>query len=275
MSNFLQFFLRFGGHFMFFLLEGICFFIIIRYNDYQNRIFFSSSNNVIGYVSKKVDGFTSYFTLKRDIKALQKENAALKSKLDNVFYTDQADRDTSFQQTDEPIYSFINANIISRTILGNNNNIIIDRGKKDGVEMHMGVIAKNGVVGVVTGVSEHYARVMTILHRQAAVSAAISRNGYFGSLVWKSTDSREMTLESIPKHVEIQLGDTIQTSGYSDKFPPNLKLGTVKSFTLDEGSNDYTIKVELFEDLLSLNYVYVVDNLYSEELKTLNQEGNE
>jgi rod shape-determining protein MreC len=260
---------------MFFLLEGICFFIIIRYNDYQNRIFFSSSNNAIGYVSKKVDGFTSYFTLKRDIKALQKENAALKSKLDNVYYPDQADRDTSFQETDKPRYSFIYANIISRAILGNNNNIIIDRGKKDGVGMHMGVIAKNGVVGVVTGVSEHYARVMTILHRQAAISAAISRNGYFGSLVWRSSDSREMTLESIPKHVDIQLGDTIQTSGYSDKFPPNLKLGKVKSFTLDEGSNDYTVKVELFEDLLSLNYVYVVDNLYSEELKTLNQEGNE
>jgi rod shape-determining protein MreC len=275
MSNFLQFFLRFGGHFMFFLLEGICFFIIIRYNDYQNRIFFSSSNTIIGYVSEKVDGVTSYFTLKRDIKALQKENAALKSKLDNIYYPEEADRDTVFLESDKPRYAFITANIISRAILGNNNNIVIDRGKKDGVEMHMGVVSKNGVVGVVTGVSENYARVMTILHRQAAISAAITRNGYFGSLVWKSSDAREMSLQSIPKHVDIQIGDTIQTSGYSDKFPPSLKLGTVKSFTSGQGSNDYTIDVELFEDLLSLNYVYVVENLYREELKILNAEGNE
>ena len=275
MSNFLQFFLRFGGHFMFFLLEGICFFIIIRYNDYQNRIFISSSNNAIGYVNDRVEGFTSYFTLKRDIKALKKENAALKSQLDNVFYSDMPERDTLFEDQSTPRYSYISADIISRAILGNNNNIVIDRGASHGVEMHMGVVSQDGVVGVVTGVSEHYARVMTILHRQAAISASISRNGYFGSLVWKGTNSREMTLESIPKHVDIQIGDTIQTSGYSDKFPPNLMIGTVKSFTLGEGSNDYTIKVQLLEDLLKLDHVYVVDNLFGEELDILKQDGNE
>ncbi|KAA3634552.1 MAG: rod shape-determining protein MreC [Bacteroidetes bacterium] len=275
MSNFLQFFLRFGGHFMFFLLEGICFFIIIRYNDYQNRIFFSSSNTIVGYMNDRVEGVTSYFTLKRDIKALKKENAALKSQLDNVYYSDETAVDTVLDNSSQPKYSYIPADIISRAVLGNNNSIVIDRGAKHGVELHMGVVSKEGVVGVVTGVSQRYSKVMTILHRQAAISASIRRNGYFGSLVWKGTNYREMTLESIPKHVGIQIGDTIQTSGYSNKFPPDLMIGTVKSFTLGEGSNNYTIKVELLEDLLNLDYVYVVDNLFSEELESLNQEGNE
>ncbi|MCB0652956.1 MAG: rod shape-determining protein MreC [Saprospiraceae bacterium] len=275
MSNLLQFFLRFGGHFMFFLLEGICFFIIIRYNDYQNRVFFSSSNTIIGFAAKKVDDAVGYVHLNRDIKALKKENAALRSQLDASFYLDKAERDTSETADRLPRYSFISATITNRAIIGNNNNVVIDRGSKHGVKMHMGVISEKGVVGIVTGVSTHYAKVMTILHRQAAISASIRRNGVFGSLVWKGTDYRQLNLEAIPKHVKIQIGDTIQTSGYSDIFPAGIMIGTIGSFNLKDGNNDYTIIVDLQEDLLRLEHVYVVDNLFREELDELNQENNE
>lgn len=273
MSNLLRFFLRFGGHFMFFLLEGICFFIIVRYNDYQNRIFFSSSNAVVGRMVEGRDGVVEYFSLRKDIKALKKENASLRSQLENAYYSDKVEIDTVMSDELIPRFTYIDAKIINKAILGNNNSVVIDRGRKHGVKMHMGVISPNGVVGIVTGVSNHYARVMTILHRQIAISGAISRNDYFGSLVWKDSDATRLSLEAVPKHVSVQVGDTIQTSGYSDIFPPGIKIGTIDNFDLEEGSNDYTIDVKLWEDLLSLKHVYVVDNLFREELEMLNQDN--
>jgi rod shape-determining protein MreC len=73
-------------------------------------------------------------------------------------------------------------------------------------------------------------------------------------------------MEDVPKYVEVQIGDTIQTSGYSDMFPRGIMVGTVDSIWLEPGSNIYGINVRLINDLRNMGYVYVINDLLQKEI---------
>ena len=66
-------------------------------------------------------------------------------------------------------------------------------------------------------------------------------------------------------------GDTIVTGGKSTIFPEGIGIGTIKDFKLDASENYYTITISLFNDMTNLGYVYVIENLDKNEIKTLEQ----
>jgi len=65
------------------------------------------------------------------------------------------------------------------------------------------------------------------------------------------------------------------TSGYSTIFPKDIPIGTIKSFSVDKGSSNFNIEVELFNDVRNESIVYVVNNTLAEEQKALEAEVNE
>nr|HMU02535.1 rod shape-determining protein MreC [Saprospiraceae bacterium] len=93
-----------------------------------------------------------------------------------------------------------------------------------------------------------------------------------GSLVWKDTDPLRMTLESVPKHEVIAVGDTVITSGFSTMFPRGILVGKIEKFQMVPGNNNYNITVKLFNDLTSVKYAYVVQNRYGSEQLGLEKE---
>ena len=55
----------------------------------------------------------------------------------------------------------------------------------------------------------------------------------------------------------------------SSIFPKNIPIGTIYSFKLPNGLNYYEITVKLFEDIGSIQNVYVVKNNFKDEIKKL------
>ena len=273
MNKLLQLFLKFSGFFVFIVLELICFALIIQYNDAQNRIFFGTTNTFVGITLEKKQSIQKYFYLSETIKGLQKANAALDSKLSSILYNSASTVDTF--KTEDLVYTFIPASITAKNILGTKNYFTIDKGTIDSVELHMGVISDKGVIGIITGVSKHNAKVMTIFHPQSSISAALKRNHYFGSLSWNDLDYQRVNLNGIPKYVDLIEGDTIITSGYSNLFPKGKMIGIIETFTDHKEKNDYAITIKLDEDLLNLQSVYVVNNLMKEEIEQMQNNSNE
>ena len=62
------------------------------------------------------------------------------------------------------------------------------------------------------------------------------------------------------------------TSGFSNIFPGELKIGRVTDIRIKNGNNFYTLTVQLWNDLTITRYVYIVDNLMLKELNDLFQE---
>lgn len=273
MNKLLQLFLKFSGFFVFILLELICFAIIVQYNDNQNRIFFGTTNVFVGATLEKKQSVQKYFYLSETIKELQKANAALDSKLSSMGYSNKTIVDTF--KNEDLIYTFIPANVTAKNILGTRNHFTIDKGSVDGVKLHTGVISSKGVIGIITGVSKHYAKVMTIFHPQSSISVSLKRNHYFGSLSWNDLDYQRINLNGIPKYVDLNKGDTIETSGYSNLFPKGKMIGVIEDFVDKKERNDYSITVKLEEDLLNIRSVYVINNLMKEEIEQMQNNNNE
>ncbi len=265
MRNLLILLARYGGFFIFLALEGICFFLIVQFNKKQELIFISSANRISGNIQEQFDNTVRYIHLNEISDSLAQHNAELLEKIHNQEQQlPAAPFDTLYQVDKVDLtkrqYVFIPARVINNSINKKNNSLTINRGFKQGVKQHMGVISDQGIIGVVLNVNDNYARVMSILHQQAHINSRIRKSNFFGPLTWNGHDPRVMQLQDIPKHASLLKGDTIETSGYSTIFPESIMIGTIDTFWIPSGSNFYSIEVHLQNDLSNTQYVYVVDN---------------
>ena len=204
------------------------------------------------------------------------ENAKLLETIINYRVSSKDNAFEIFEQKDTIFnYDLIPGRVCSKTINLRNNYLTICSGENKGIKVGMGVITKDGIVGIVKAVSENYATVQMILHSQSRISAKINSKSYHGNLVWNSSDPLKLSLLDVPKHAEIALGDSISTSGYSICFPPDIHIGNISDYKLAGGSNSYNIDVLLNYDLSNLEHVYVIAFRETEEKLELLLEENE
>jgi rod shape-determining protein MreC len=134
----------------------------------------------------------------------------------------------------------------------------------------MGVIGPSGVVGVISAVSKHFARVIPIINPNLRISAELAQDGYFGPLRWSGENYRESSIQDIPPYANVKSGDTVKTDGRSAYFPRGITIGLVKATTLQSDQNFLEVTVSLGTDFSKLRNVYVVKDLWINELDSLN-----
>jgi rod shape-determining protein MreC len=272
MYNLIRFLVRYYLFFFFILLEGFCFYLIYLNSQYHQASFVNMANETNGRMYKSYSGVTDYLYLKQFSDSLVKENASLHAKLmdsksDNTVVPKQVN-DTLSKKI-EQVYTYIPAKVIRNSVNQSANYIYINRGKNQGITPQMGVIDASGVVGQVVTVTDNYAAVMSLLNKKFQVSVKLKGTNYFGPLSWEGKNTTLAKLKEIPKHVKMKVGDTLVTSGYSELFPENVMVGTVKKLTAEPEENFLDIDVSLSSNMNNLSYVYVVTNLKKNELQVL------
>lgn len=274
MRSLLQFLARNYFMFLFLTLEVVSMILIVNYNNFQRVKFLNSSNRISASVYEMSNNFTSYFKLRKINDEVAQENARLRTKIQQMQgsgFIQQADSTTS-QDTN---YQFIPARIINNSVNKQYNYVTLNKGRLDGIEPDMGIIGPNGVVGVVTNVSEHYSSGPSILNKRWRVSGKIKKNSYFGSLAWEGKNYKFAELNEIPFHVELAKGDTIITSGYSSIFPEGILIGVIENFNHDSGANFYKIQVRLSSNFKTMSHVELVKNNYLKEQTDLEEQNND
>jgi rod shape-determining protein MreC len=116
--------------------------------------------------------------------------------------------------------------------------LTIDRGALHGLQTSVGVIAPQGVVGIITEVSDFSASVATLHHADCKVGAMVLRNrlrAYDGIIHAGGSDlSRICTLQYIDMKDDVRVGDQIVTSAES-LFPSGLPVGSISRVQQAEG----------------------------------------
>lgn len=269
MRNLIEYIYRYRNFLVFLALEVFCFWLIVQFNREQRQILYNSTSTYMGTIFEYYSDALDYWGLKADNDRLVNQNRKLNEYLQYVLGR-EVEPDSIFLDSINAQFEFIPARIIKNSIVGLDNMITLNKGRSDGVEEHMGIIGMDGLVGVVVDVSDHYAVAMSLLHRQTRISARLRSTPYFGSLIWKNElNPKVMNLEDIPKHASVEVGDTIETSGYSYMFPPGIPIGTIKRDSLPEGNNFYIVEVELGNDLSMAEYVYILKNKDKQEILDL------
>ncbi len=287
MNNLLDFLLKYKIAFLFLLYILISFGFIVQNNKYHKAGFLNASNFFTGTIHSSFKSVNIYFGLKKENQKLAEENARLKNRINKVEYTliPPYKIDSSVIDSTKNIFSFdtlvldtnktiryIPALAISNSVNKKLNYIYINKGLKDGVKQDMGVVEPNGVVGVIVNATNYYALIMPITNAKSSLSVKVKNQDYFGTLKWQKVEHNFANIIEIPNHVELQKGDTIITSGYSQIFAQGELIGFVEEAKTIAGSSFLEVKIRLSVNFAKINHCYVIENFAEEEIKTLSIE---
>lgn len=247
--------------------------IVIFSNREANTSFFENIanklvmpvQNGLTYLKNKISGNSTFFV---DIKNLKNENKELKDKNSQL---EQALRELENIRTENETlkeylgltekygeYRTVPGYIINKDISNYSKTIVINVGKKDGIEKNMPVIADEGLVGHVISVTDNTAKVRTIVDTSSSISCLMSTNK--DSIVCKGTleNNSELKAMYIPTDANLVQGDSIETSGLGGIYPKGIHVGTIKKIITTKNITDRYALVETAVDFTKLNTVLVI-----------------
>jgi len=213
----------------------ICF-IIILFRD--NICFFYG--NVLGV-----------FKLNNDY-----SNGIIKLKDEKIKYLES--ELNSYDDFSKNLYK-INYNYkISKIIYKESYNIskfIIQYGKKDGIEVGMGVTNEFGFIGKITDIDE-YTSELTTLKDLRDVSIVV--NDSYGKLNY-NYETNEFIISDISNYDKVYVNDEVYTSGYGT-IKEKLYIGKVTKIVGETISKKVYDKIDV--DFNNLNYLLIVGDLW-------------
>ena len=275
MQNLIAFFTKNFHWLLFLFLELVCVVLLFRYNSYQGSVWVSSANAVVGKVYEWQSSVGQFFSLEERARQLTDENIALQQQLSHVrqelldLKGDSALADSMMQDVIGELH-LLPAKVVSNSLRRPDNLLTIDRGRADGVLPDMGVVSGTGLVGVVYMAGEHYSVVMPLLNVHSRVSCAIRNHGYFGYMSWDGSSATDAFMEDVPRHAQFDTGEWVETSGYSDIFPPGITIGQITAIGNSADGLSYRLCVKLNTDFSTLREVSIItDDTFPERLQLL------
>lgn len=262
---------KYNAFFLFIIFFIVSVALIIRNNSFQRAGVLNSSNQIIGQAYERMNQFQAYLRLAKVNDSLAAENARLRGLLKNAFFDDSVQQKTVKDTGARQQYTFIVARVINNSVHQKDNYLTINRGMRHGINRGMGVISSSGIVGIVKDVSSNFATITSLLNSDTKISASIAENQAFGSLVWGEGNHNPQIalLQDIPNHIIVKRGQHVVTSGYSTLFPAGLPIGRVIGTKAKGGDSFPEIEVMLHTDFSTLQYVYVIRNVFAAEKENL------
>ena len=184
----------------------------------------SSISNYFGSIASLRSAQTDNDQLKQKVQELQVE---LKGKEELTAENERLKSLLDLKETSK--YKVLPARIIGRDPSAWFDSSVINRGSLDGVKLNMAVVTDGGLVGRVTAVSPLKAQVDLITRDKTGVGGVIGEIGSSTALGVVSGTSKKDLLEMhyVPGSTNVQVGQTVFTTGQDGIFPAGLKIGEI------------------------------------------------
>lgn len=192
---------------------------------------------------------TESYTIQKNVnESLEKEIQELKEELElNKTLTE---------------YEPINATVLSRNKSYWFNTITIDKGSKSGIKNNMAVITKNGLIGKITKVSNYSSEVKLITSDDVKfkVSVSIKTNEDDNYAILNGYDKKTglIKISGIDKTTNINVDDSVLTSGLGEMFPSGIYVGQVKEIKNDKYNLSKIVYIKTNQDFNDIHYVTVL-----------------
>lgn len=246
--------LQVSQKFMLTVLTVLCI-VLIGVSFFTDRIT-APVQNALSYIitplQKGINGMGLWLTDRADyfatIDELRQENEQLKTELDEVkeknlvLIQDQIElnnlRELYALDNKIPGYEKVAARVIGKSSGNWFSTFTIDKGSKDGILVDMNVICGNGLVGIVTDVTDNSATVRSIIDDNSNVTGMLITSSdtcnIRGDL--ELIDSGYVHLEYLRGDVNVSDGDMIVTSNISSKYIEGILIGYAKNVSDDANS---------------------------------------
>lgn len=185
-------------------------------------------------ISSRVREVLSFPGLISDNRKLRRERDLLAAKLIELKETSLENERLrgllSFKREKAP--NSLAALVIGRDISNWNSTLLINKGRRDGLEVNMPVVSLKGVVGKTVEVAPSTAEVILITHPDFRISAIAQRTREEG-LVYATVDKKLCVMKYLPPDSEVSVGDLVVSSGWGEIYPKGLLIGKVTAINTD------------------------------------------
>ncbi|WP_175615112.1 rod shape-determining protein MreC [Piscibacillus halophilus] len=258
--------------------------------DEQSNIGVQFISDTVGFfqniVYQPVNYVIGFFDNVDDIRNVYKQNEVLKEELQDykslAFQVNELEKENeelrSLIEMDEAIsdYTPIKATVISRSPEQWFDQVKINRGRMHGVEPNMAVTTASGMVGKVIGASQMTSTVqlLTGFDVDNRISAVVDGDDdIFGLVEGYDDETDTLLFREMTDSGQLEVGQTIVSSGMGGVFPRGLLIGEVSSVELDQYGLTKIAHIEPAADLLDINHVMVIDrDIYSPVLENEEEE---
>ncbi len=224
-------------------------------------------------IGKGVNDFFAYFT---DNKVLREENNEMAQSLavlQEEVYRLQAEAQENerlkellaYKEQKEENYELVLAGVIARDPGNWYKTLLVNKGTADGIAINMPVVNHDGLVGIVTGVSKNTAEILMLLDSEAAVGSRIFETRVTPGVIEGTGRSDYLRMIDLPHDVEIDLGQTVVTSGLGEFYPKGIRVGTVAEVILEPNGLMKTALVKPFVDFARLEEVFIIKKVMLSE----------
>lgn len=218
--------------------------LILKIGFHGNNDFFTNINNLQEENEKLKEKNSELEKSLRELEIIKSENATLKE------YVNLKDKYAE--------YEAIPAYIIQKDISNYSENMIINIGSDDGIEVNMPVIADQGLVGHVISVTNSTSKIQTIVDTASTTSCVITTSR--DMMIARGTISENSALKAtfIPTQATILEGDKVETSGLGGIYPKGIHIGTIKKVVNTKNITDRYAMIETAVDFSKLETVLVI-----------------
>ena len=243
--------------YLLFVLTCLC--TVLMALTFSTDVFNQPLNTAVGYVvvpfQQGISKAGSWLTGRKDelvqIRQLLEENVRLQQQLDEVLL-----ENTRLQQEKSELsrlrelylldnqydeYHKVGARIIARDSGNWYSVFTIDKGADDGLQIDMNVIASGGLVGRISEVGPNWARVTSVISDNSNVSAMTLNSSDTMTVTGDLKTMHDGVIrfsQLIDSQDGVAVGDKVVTSHISDKYLPNILIGTIH--TINRDSNNLT-----------------------------------
>ena len=195
--------------------------------------------------------FTQNEKLKKEIDFLRnKLNACQEYYLENIRLKELL----AFKK--KSTFKLIATRVIARSPDSWSSNLIIDKGRYNGIKRGMSAITYLGIVGRIIETQEFTSKILLINDPNLSVSCLVQRSRQEGLV--SGTLGTHLIMKYLPQDCDIKIQDTIITSGLNETYPKGLLIGTViyigKEFS---GLSSYAI-IKPAVNLASIEEVLII-----------------
>lgn len=226
----------------------------------------------INHIGKGISGFADNL---QTLKEVQKENDTLQAEIDELRVENNFLKQELYAlQELEALYEldqqYTSYEKVAARVIGKDpgnyfENFIVDKGKKDGLSVDMNVIADGGLVGIVTEVGDHWARVRSIIDERNNVSGKILSTEDMctitGDLEMMMKDGNIKMHQLMDSDQNSKVGDQVVTSQISSKYLDGILIGYVSEITEDANKLTRSGKITPVVDFEHLETVLVITTL--------------
>lgn len=199
-------------------------------------------------------GITNYFSSFSNLRSAQDENSLLKQRIQELEVELKSSADLNAENErlrglldlkEKSKYKVLNARIIGRDPSVWFDSSIVNRGSMDGVKLNMPVVTDGGLVGRVTAVSPLTAQVDLITRDKSGVGGIIGEISTSNALGVISGSSKKDLVEMryVSGSVDVQVGQTVYTSGQDGIYPAGLKIGEIVEVVTGSATTPHTILI--------------------------------